>query len=209
MKISASTVLAASLAWLYGCSPGQAPDTAPAPAATAISKSIYSDPRQGFAIPVPDGMQLRHDFQRSYLTDASWKAFAGPDTQGAPAMALVMDGSNPVTAAELRIGIGSDDEALADCLDAPASGATTTLGTTTLDGVPFTHFHAADAAMSHYLEVDGYRTVHANRCYAIDLLISGTRPEVYDPPATPPFTRTEAEQQLHKALDGFHFLPDR
>ncbi len=61
--------------------------------------------------------------------------------------------------------------------------------------------------MSHYLNVEGYRTVHAGRCYAIDLLLTGTRPEVYDPPATPPFTQTAAKQRLHQALDGFRFLP--
>lgn len=207
MKTTASIALAATLALLQGCSPGQPSATSTAPAGASNDSTIHSDPEHGFAIAIPSGMQLHRDFQRSYLDDASWKAFAGPDSHGAPAAALVLDGSNKITAAELRIGIGTDSEALAHCLEVPASGAAGAIDTTTLAGVPFTHFHAADAAMSHYLDVDSYRAVHACRCYAIDLLITGTRPEVYDPPATPPFARDDAEKRLRKALDGFRFLP--
>ncbi|WP_426699912.1 hypothetical protein ACPPVV_10890 [Rhodanobacter sp. Col0626] len=213
-KTTAITLLAATLMLLCGCGPGQPSTASPAAApTTALSKSgnasgsAYSDAKYGFAIAIPAGMQLRHDFQRSYLGDASWKAFAGPDDHGAPVLALVLDGSNQITAAELRIGIGTDSDALAHCSDVPASGAAPASDTTTLAGVPFTHFHAADAAMSHYLEVESYRAVHAGRCYAVDLLLTGTRPEVYDPPATPPFARTDAQQRLHEALNGFRFLP--
>ena len=208
MKTTASITLAATLALLCGCSPGQPPAATPAAASSApVDGTIYSDLKHGFAIAIPSGMQSHYDFQRSYLGDASWKAFAGPDSHGVPIVALVLDGSNQITAAELRIGIGTDSEALAHCRNVPANGAAAATDTTTLAGVPFTHFHAADAAMSHYLDVDSYRVVHAGRCYAIDLLLSGTRPEVYDPPATPPFAQSDAKRRLREALDGFRFLP--
>jgi len=207
MKTALPIALAALLA-MQGCTGEQPPPATPdAQASMPNADAMHEDPEHGFAIAVPAGMQLRHDFQRSYLGDASWKAFAGPDTHGRPAVALVLDGSNRITAAELRIGIGTDGEALAHCLDVPASGSSAAAGTVTLAGVPFTHFHAADAAMSHYLEVDGYRAVHADRCYAIDLLLTGTRPEVYDPPATPPFEQADAKRRLREALEGFRFMP--
>jgi hypothetical protein len=209
MKTTAPIALAATLALLHGCSSGQPPTTTSTAASSASAASpAYADPQHGFALAIPSDMPLRHDFRRSYLGDASWKAFAGPDSHGTPVVALVLDGSNRITAAELRIGIGTDSEALAHCDDIPASGgAATSADTVTLAGVPFTHFHAADAAMSHYLDVDGFRAVHAGRCYAIDLLLSGTRPEVYDPPATPPFAQAEARRRLREALNGFRFLP--
>jgi hypothetical protein len=210
MKKTAPLALAAALTLLCGCRQNPSPASDPATAAsTPITAAgpIYSDSRQGFAIAIPTGMQLRHDFRRSYLGGASWKAFAGPDDHGTPAVALVLDGSNRITAAELRIGIGTGSGALAHCRDLPASGAAPASDTTTLAGAPAIHFHAADAAMSHYLDVDSYRVVHAGRCYAIDLLLTGTRPEVYDPPATPPFARADAQRQLHEALNGFRFLP--
>jgi hypothetical protein len=210
MKKTASLTLAAALTLLCGCSQDPSPTSDPATAASAplaAAGPTYSDSQQGFAITVPAGMQLHHDFRRSYLGDASWKAFAGPDDHGTPAVALVLDGSNRITAAELRIGIGTDSDALAHCRDVPASGAAPASDTTTLAGAPAIHFHAADAAMSHYLDVDSYRAVHAGRCYAIDLLLTGTRPEVYDPPATPPFDREVARKRLQAALQGFRWLP--
>jgi hypothetical protein len=209
MKKTATIALAAALTVLCACSPNPSPANGPAVAGStpaAAAGTVYTDSRQGFAIAIPVGMQLRHDFRRSYLGDASWKAFGGPDDHGTAVIALVLDGSNPITAAELRIGIGTDSDALAHCRDVPASGAAPTSDTTTLAGVPAIHFHAADAAMSHYLDVESYRVVHAGRCYAIDLLLTGTRPEVYDPPATPPFARADAQQQLRDALNGLRFL---
>jgi len=164
------------------------------------------DAAHGFAIAVPSHMHVRHDFQRDYLPNGAWKSFAGDDSHGAPVLALVLDGSNAVTAAELRIGVGDNAAALAHCLDAPATGVPAQASQVTLAGVAFTRFHAADAAMSHYLDVEAYRAIHAGRCYAIDLLVAGTRPEVYDPPATPPFEREAATRRLREALATFRFL---
>jgi hypothetical protein len=204
------------LALLCACGHDRSPTTTAAPAASATAATAnavthndagtVTDTQHGFALAVPAGMALRHDFQRSYLGDGAWKAFAGPDSHGEPAAALVLDGSNGITAAELRLGIGTDAEALAHCRELPAS-ATSGSDTVVLAGVPFIHFHAGDAAMSHYLEVESYRAVHAGRCYAIDLLLTGTRPEVYDPPASPPFDHDTAWQKLHGALGGFRLLP--
>lgn len=163
------------------------------------------DSAHGFAIAVPPHMHVSHDFQRSYLANGSWKSFAGDDSHGKPILALVLDGSNPITAAELRIGAGDDEAARAHCLDVPASGIPAQASQVTLAGVRFTRFHAADAAMNHYLDVEAYRAIHDDRCYAIDLLVTGTRPEVYDPPATPPFERDAARQRLREALAGFRF----
>lgn len=175
------------------------------------SQPVPTDPlvdaAHGFALTVPHDMHVQRDFQRSYLADTAWKTFAGDDRHGTPVLALVLDGSDHVTAAELRIGIGDDAAARAHCLDVPSSGVPAQAAQVTLAGVPFTRFHAADAAMSHYLDVEAYRAVHAGRCYAIDLLLTGTRPEVYDPPATPPFTQEHARQRLRAALAGLRFLP--
>lgn len=44
-----------------------------------------------------------------------------------------------------------------------------------------------------------------DRCVAIDLLVYGTRPEVYAPPRTPPFSQAQAWQPLHAALAGLHW----
>jgi hypothetical protein len=195
------SLLLLSLILMVSCSRHEDASDAPRPAPPAT----LVDTAHGFAITVPPGMHVRHDFQRSYLASASWKSFAGDDRHGAPVLALVLDGSNHITAAEMRIGVGDDADARAHCLDAPSSGVPAQPSQVTLAGIPFVRFRAADAAMSHYLEVDAYRAVHAGRCYAIDLLLTGTRPEVYDPPATPPFGRDAASARLREALEGLRF----
>jgi anthranilate synthase component 1/para-aminobenzoate synthetase len=62
-----------------------------------------------------------------------------------------------------------------------------------------------DAAMSHYLSADSYRVVQGGACYAVDLIIAGTRPEVYDPPRTPPFTAQQAKAALAAMLAAVHW----
>lgn len=131
------------------------------------------------------------------------EVFADPDSQATPADALVLDGSKKISSAELRIGTSADDKAVSHCLDVQDSSVPSKADSVNLAGVPFVHFRADDAAMGHYLNVDGYCVVHAGRCYAIDLMISGTRPDIFDSPPTPPFPAAAARQKLQDALQGF------
>ena len=181
-----------------------APQAHPTPA-EAPALHTFTEATLGLTLPVPTGMTLRRDFQRSYLDAGAWQTFAGKNSQGRPLAALVMDGSNKITAGELRVSESDAAEALAHCEDIPASAAADSTSIEKIDGVAFQHFRAGDAAMSHYLKVDGYRAVRAGHCVAIDLLVYGTRPEVYDPPATAPFTEDQAWSALHAALGGLHW----
>lgn len=191
---------------LAGCHDrASAPPQAEVPRPSTTTPSTFTDATLRLALPVPAGMTLHHDFQRSYLDAGAWQAFAGKDGQGRVLAALVMDGSNAITAAELRVSDSSAADALAHCEDIPPSAEPGSTSTATLDGITFQHFRAGDAAMSHYLKVEGYRAVRAGRCMAIDLLVYGTQPEVYDPPATVPFTQEQAWTTLHKALAGLRW----
>ncbi|HET8701746.1 MAG TPA: copper resistance protein NlpE, partial [Nitrococcus sp.] len=77
---------------------------------------------------------------------------------------------------------------------------------TVISGVTFTTFEAGDAAMSHYLTTRSYRAVHQATCYAIDVLVFGTNPQVYDPPATPPFTKAQAFARLLPVARNLQFI---
>lgn len=174
-------------------------------AATADWKRFHSHP-WGFHIDYPDAWRASQSFGTSYFSTGTWKTYAATGSIGTPILALTLPGSNKVTTAQLRIGASADAQAVAHCLDLPpmASGGS---DQQTLNGVSFLHFRASDAGMSHYVNVESYRTVHASRCYAIDLWIAGTRPQVYFPPATPPFTHDQAEKRLQSVLRTFHFQP--
>lgn len=182
-----------------------------APAAATTSATIgstqrhFTSARYGFRIDYPATMRASHAFATSYLANGTWKTYAGADSRGTPVLALSLEGSNKITAGELRIGASNDAKQIKQCSEPPATLRPGSVGGATINGIHFTYFEAGDAAMSHYLAVQSYRTVHAGRCYAIDLLVVGTRPEVYDPPATPPFTQRQAFARLHKVLQGFRF----
>lgn len=190
-----------------GTDPGAAKAADPVAASTTRSAPLYAEPGAGVAIAPVAGMRVAQDFKRDYLASPNWKLFAEPDSTGAPLAALVMDGSNKITAAELRIGSSDDAAAMKECLLPPAeaTGAGTP-ATVEIDGVPFTHFSVGDAAMSHYVNAESYRAVREGTCYAVDLVIAGTRPDVYDPPALPPFTQEAAKAKLQEALKAVYWV---
>lgn len=209
------------LGLLAACQPEHPVETAraapplPAPSAPPVSdtqasrialQAQFVDEALGVAIlPLP-GFTLRRDFRRNYLANDAWKAFAEPDSHGKALAALVLEGSNEVTAAELRLGISNEPDAVATCLEVSDSALPSPRDEIRIDGQPFRHFRASDAAMSHYLTVDAYRAVRQDHCYAIDLLIVGTRPDVYDPPRTPPFDAATAQARLREALGAIRFV---
>jgi hypothetical protein len=53
--------------------------------------------------------------------------------------------------------------------------------------------------------VHAFRAVHDGACYAIDLLVFGVNPEVYDPPATPPFSDARAFDAMRAVIRTFAF----
>ncbi len=165
----------------------------------------FADDSLGIAVLQTPGFALRRDFRRDYLAASEWKTYAESGSVGTPLLALVLDGSNAVTAAELRIGTSNEAAATEHCEDIADSAESVASDQVRIDGQPFRHFSAGDAGMSHYLRVESYRAVRHGRCYAIDLLVSGTRPEVYDPPRTPPFDEATARARLQEALAAVRF----
>jgi hypothetical protein len=220
--LSSRPLLLAAVLASAGCAPspesagtpqpsGADPGAAKAAVATDVHAEseaptfAFSEAPPGIALAAVPGMELRRDFTRSYLSLDGWKLFDASGSTGSPLAALVLDGSNEVTAAELRVGRSDDAGAVADCLTPPGE-ATGPADTVDIGGVSFTHFPVGDAAMSHYVSADSYRAVQHGRCYAIDLVVAGTRPEVYDPPRTPPFSTEDARDKLAAALKAVRWV---
>lgn len=184
----------------------------PTPAATntraptpSAGMKRFNSVRLGFQIDYPASLTSSVRFDSKYLANDQWKTYAGPDTTGTSVLMLTLPDSNNVTAGELRIGISSAKQEVAQCDTPPSNADKSSIGKATINGTTFNTWHAADAGMSHYLKVHSYRVVHGGYCYAIDLLIAGTNPKVYSPPKTPPFSHKEAFAKLHEALQGFRF----
>jgi uncharacterized lipoprotein NlpE involved in copper resistance len=178
------------------------PDIAPPP-----SYKTFTSTRYGIRLDYPADLELRHSFQRSYLAAGGWKTYLGPDAPpGRALVALVMPGSNHITDGELRIGVSRDPAALATCTNLPAAGRPDMRKQVMISGVAFTVFKAADAGMNHYLIVRSFRAVHRGACYAMDVLVFGTNPQVYSPPQKPPFTKRAVFQRLLPVARHLRFI---
>ena len=118
---------------------------------------------------------------------------------------LIVPGSNHIADAELRIGVSRAPAEVQRCTAPPSAMRAGSIATQRINGVPFTTFEAADAAMSHHLDVHAFRVVHDGACYAIDLLVFGVNPQVYDPPATPPFSDAKAFDAMRAVIQTFRF----
>lgn len=183
-----------------------APKIPPPPAAAAGEGQAFADPAAGIMLRTVPHTTVRRDFKRSYLALDSWKLYPAAGSVGKPLVAMVLQGSNDVTAAEMRVGRSDNAADIKACTGVPEEAAGP-VGKADVGGVPFTHFSVSDAAMSHYLSAESYRAVHHGACYAIDLIVAGTRPDVYDPPRSPPFTQDQAEQALAAMLAAVRWTP--
>lgn len=201
---------------LTGCSDPDAPatpsphiDTAantgaePAHAATARFESDAVD----LSVTYASDLQASTHFNGNQQAGDAWAAMSAPDSSGRQIFMLTLPDSNDVTTAQMRIGANSDAHAVANCGAPPDAPRVEDTGTTTVNGTMFRTFHAADAGMNHYHKVRGYRVTQDGQCIAIDLLVTGTNPDVYDPPRQPPFTTDAAFAKLRSALDGVHLGP--
>jgi hypothetical protein len=203
--------LMASCMMLAACSGGDTSKATAPPSATPAAShapeapDAFTSKAWGFRIDAPPGWTLRHDFQSSYLTNGAWKTFAAPDSRGTPVLSLTMPGSNRITDAEIRIGASRDAGEARDCTTPPSAVVASSVATERINGITFTTFEAGDAAMSHHLRVHAYRTLRDGTCYAIDLLVFGVNPRVYDPPATPPFPDAHAFEAMRAVFRSFAF----
>ena len=112
------------------------PPVSDAQASRIALQAQFVDEAMGVAIlPLP-GFTLRRDFRRDYLATDDWKAFARPDSRGKALAALVLEGSNDVTAAELRLGISDDPDAVANCLEVSDSALPSPRDEIRIDGQP-------------------------------------------------------------------------
>jgi len=182
----------------------------PFPAAlhSSADQQHFTSETFGFTIDYPADFKIKQHFDDNYfINGSSWKVFAGQNEQGSPVLALVLKGSNDITRGELHIGISRDPQSIRTWLQPPPGYLPPTQLSvhTKLGDADFTTFELNDAGMSHRLDAHSYRTVHAGACYAIDLLVTGTSPDVYDPPRTPPFSDAYALKRLQQAVQDFSF----
>ncbi|WP_157933846.1 hypothetical protein [Alloalcanivorax mobilis] len=199
-------VAVTTLALLSGCGPGEGGGGFETAAEAPAPQVVFRSETYGVEMVYPENGVQGSDDATGYFDNAGWQVFAGPDQHGTRLLSLLLEGSNEITTGELRLGVSRNPEQLRQCTQPGPLAQTDTVSSATFDDVEFTSYSAGDAAMNHYQKVHAFRTLRDDTCYAIDLIVRGTNPEVYDPPKTPPFAQDEAFHRLQALLGGFSFI---
>ncbi len=167
---------------------------------------VYRNDRLGLVVHYRDGVTASQVFEPHYLLADRWAWGMPPEVPGTPLLQLTLPGSNDVLRAELRMGVSANPRALETCTHRPAM-ARGAPGKARMAGMTWTTFRGGGAAMSHHLAVRAYRLVRRDHCLAVDLIVAGTDPMVYEPPRRVPFTAQQAWQRLEGLLGGIRLQP--
>ncbi|PNQ51336.1 hypothetical protein C1141_21350, partial [Vibrio agarivorans] len=102
---------------------------APAPA----PQQVFRSDRYGVELAYPENGVQGSNGTTGYFGDHGWRADAGANAQGRRLLALRLDGSDDVTAGELRLGVSRNPAALRACTRPGNLAAIRDTGETTLD----------------------------------------------------------------------------
>ncbi len=156
-----------------------------------------------FKISYPSSFIVAEKFVNSYLLPTHWNVYAKDEKKGIPVVSFRIPNSDEILMGEVRIGVTADKDEIASCLLPPYPVPVKKIQ---VNGHDFSVFETSDAAMNHFSSVTGYRIIHENHCFAIDVLFYGSNGDVYDPPREPAFNRVSAEKKLEKIIQSFEFL---
>ena len=145
----------------------------------------YRNDTYGFELKYPKDLVPEAPFKTFYHLLGEWRAFASEGDAGVPVIAIPIfrvDQGGVATgkyyplyySAELRVGVATSSQAVADCLKLDAGYTEEPHHTVTLNGVAFEEFDFQNAGMMQYVEGKSYRAVHDGACFAIEQLRAGS-----------------------------------
>lgn len=108
--------------------------------------------------------------------------------------------------AKLMVGYSANSTAVAQCLvPGPTGGPSNATSSVTMNGIPFTVFHATDAGAGNYYETTSYRTVNAGKCWAVEYTIHSAQIANYPPEyGLQPFDKAKLTDLLDRIVETFH-----
>lgn len=180
----------------------------------------YTDPAEwqtdanntkgGFSIAYPIDFPTQDNFMGTQSTD--WRLNAN-GVAGVKYFTLTVPRAfEPQTNfvdATLTVGASANATAVAQCMTPDPSGLphTAPTSTATIDGIPFTIFHATGAGAGNYYDTTSYRTVHNGKCYAIEYTVHSA--QIMNYPASyglMPFNTTTVDALMTNIVETFKFL---
>lgn len=162
--------------------PSLQPKPSPSPDVATYQNDAY-----GFELTYPKKLVPKTTFRQYYALSDKWRSQAPEGQAGVAVVAIpVFRVDNPLDgvatgkpyplyfSAEVRVGVSTDTQAVADCLKTDPGYTDQKHETVTLNGAQFEKFEFGDAAMMQYSQGVSYRTVRNNTCFAVEQLKAGS-----------------------------------
>ncbi|GHB29994.1 hypothetical protein [Salinicola rhizosphaerae] len=169
----------------------------------APTTTTFSAPDHEIAVTYDATFERLDAPEDGYFDNGSWASEAGDD--GERLLTLSLPDSDEITTGLWRLGTSRNARALETCTDEPSDMSSAAPETVRIGGHDFVSFTVGDAGMSHFQSIHAYRAVVDDTCYAIDLIVQGTRGDVYDPPRPAPFSQDAAMARLRTINTGVSF----
>jgi len=145
----------------------------------------YKNEEYGFEIKYPQNLKSDSEFKLFYMLGGQWRVNALGEKKGKSIVAIPIfridqnyepprKKSYPIYFdAEVRVGVSSDPNEMASCLEPDCPGCD---GNTeeNISGITFKKFPSGSAGMMQYNEVNSYRAIHNNLCFAIEQVKTGS-----------------------------------
>ncbi|MDB5260494.1 MAG: hypothetical protein JWN37_725 [Candidatus Nomurabacteria bacterium] len=151
--------------------------------ATSADKShVYTNSTYGFSLTVPVGVTQQDYFSNFYILNNTWRVNSSPENKGNAVVSFVIkriDQGGIATGkpyplffdAEVRVGVSTDTK---QCYLPDPGYESEPVTNVVINGITFKKFSFSDAATMKYVSGESYRTIHNNKCYAIEQLKEGS-----------------------------------
>lgn len=145
--------------------------------------NAYSNGTYNFSIKYPKYVKQQSSFDSFHELTNNWRIFASPANSGKQVTSFsiyTIDQGSLVTGkemyplyfnAEVRIGASTN---VRDCYDVDPAYPNQKVTDVVINGTPFKKFSVTDTAMMKYVQVESYRTIHNNTCFALEQVKVGT-----------------------------------
>ena len=175
--------------------------------------ATYTNDEYGFEIQYPKELTPVFDFKSYYHLPDYWRSDIGPNSTGTAVVAIPVfrydsnDSYPRYFDAEVRIGVSTSSQDLADCLTPDEPGIPFASSSEIINGVNFDKFGIESAGMMQYLKGFSYRIIHNGTCFAIEQLETGSAYRD-DPPSAKDIPDTQLNayfESLSNIVDTFKF----